>query len=123
MTVPGFSAADAARYAASAAAGATASVANAISAHGLPSQQDLAASSQNGVSGDGTSNNLFATDQGFWTYIHSLEDQVRQFSDRLHAMEATERSQEERISYLTDEVANLRHQIEGRPAVEVEKLD
>ncbi|KAH7035210.1 uncharacterized protein B0I36DRAFT_360613 [Microdochium trichocladiopsis] len=120
---PGFSAADAARYAASAAAGATASVANAVAAHGLPSQTDLSTNGQTGGSGDSSSNNLFANDHGIWTYIHSLEEQVRQFSDRLQAMESTERSQEERIGYLTDELANLRHQIEARPALEVEKVD
>lgn len=120
---PGFSAADAARYAASAAAGATASVANAIAAHGLPNQQDLSTSSQNGASGDSASNNMFATDQGFWTYIHALEEQVRQVNDRLSAMEATERSQEERINYLTTEVESLRHQLDARPAVETDKLD
>jgi len=119
---PGFSAADAARYAASAAAGATASVANAVPANGLPNQQELATNGQNVANGESSSNNMFSGDHGIWSYIHSLEDQLRQFNDRLQAMESMERNQEERISYLTDEVANLRHQIEARPALEAEKV-
>jgi hypothetical protein len=79
-------------------------------------------------SGDSTSNNIFATDQGIWAYIHSLEEQVRQLGERVHAMEAMERaqedkiasqedkiaSQEEKIVYLTTEVATLRAQAELR---------
>ncbi|TGJ85972.1 hypothetical protein E0Z10_g2830 [Xylaria hypoxylon] len=65
---------------------------------------------QNGSSGDSTSNNLFATDQGIWAYIHNLEEQVRLLNDRVQAVEAAERSREEKITYLTTEVATLRAQ-------------
>ncbi|KAH9902154.1 hypothetical protein F4778DRAFT_770918 [Xylariomycetidae sp. FL2044] len=58
------------------------------------------AAGQNGGSGDSTSNNLFATDQGIWAYIHSLEEHVRQLSERVQAMEASEKSKEEKIAHL-----------------------
>ncbi|KAI0191761.1 hypothetical protein EV127DRAFT_60937 [Xylaria flabelliformis] len=123
--VPGFTAADAARFAASAA-----SAASVASGQGTASQPGSGSSNQQhipsgagaghartpsgtgqtGSSGDSTSNNLFATDQGVWAYIHSLEEQVRHLVDRMNAMEATERSREEQIAYLTTEVATLRAQ-------------
>ncbi|GAW20003.1 hypothetical protein ANO14919_094970 [Xylariales sp. No.14919] len=65
---------------------------------------------QNGSSGDSTSNNLFATDQGIWAYIHNLEEQVRLLNDRVQAVEASERLRDEKITYLTTEVATLRAQ-------------
>lgn len=117
--VPGFTAADAARFAATAAASAAAGQAT-------PSQPGSVSSTQQqvpaghtrtpsgpgeaGSSGDSTSNNLFATDHGIWAYIHNLEEQIRQLGDRVHAMMAIERSQEEKIAYLTTEVATLRAQ-------------
>ncbi|KAI1429898.1 hypothetical protein F5Y12DRAFT_781526 [Xylaria sp. FL1777] len=117
-----FTAAEAARYAASAA--------SVVSGHGTTSQTGSGSSTQqqvppgpgvghtrtpsgtgqNGSSGDSTTNNLFATDQGVWAYIHNLEEQVRLLGDRVQTMEATERSQEEKITYLTTEVATLRAQ-------------
>ncbi|KAI0848854.1 hypothetical protein F5Y00DRAFT_253109 [Daldinia vernicosa] len=120
--VPGFSAADAARYAASAGA-VQGSAPTAQSASGSSGQQIVAGSgishshvsngpSQNGGSGDSTSNNIFATDQGIWAYIHGLEEQVRQLNERVQAMEATGRSQEEKITYLTNEMTALRSEAE-----------
>ncbi|KAI1653597.1 hypothetical protein F4813DRAFT_249171 [Daldinia decipiens] len=120
--VPGFAAVDAARYAAS--AGAIQSSAPATqSAPGSSGQQIVAGPgighshasngpSQNGGSGDSTSNNIFATDQGIWAYIHGLEEQVRQLNERVQAMEATGRSQEEKITYLTNEMTALRSEVE-----------
>ncbi|KAI1489257.1 hypothetical protein F5X96DRAFT_641621 [Biscogniauxia mediterranea] len=122
--VPGFAAADAARYAASAAAIGQAGGATTQSAPGSANQQILAGGvehprtssgpGQNGGSGDSSSNNIFATDQGIWAYIHSLEEQVRQLNDRVQAMEATERAQEEKITYLTNEVTTLRSQADAK---------
>ncbi len=123
--VSAFTAADAARFAASAA-----SAASLVSGQGAISQPGSGSSTQqqippgpatghtrtssgtvqNGSSGDSTTNNLFATDQGVWAYINSLEDQVRLLGDRVQALEAIERSREEKITYLTTEVATLRAQ-------------
>jgi len=124
IAVPGFAAADAARYAASAAAIGQAGGATTQSAPGSANQQILAGGvehprtssgpGQNGGSGDSSSNNIFATDQGIWAYIHSLEEQVRQLNDRVQAMEATERAQEEKITYLTNEVTTLRSQADAK---------
>ncbi|KAI8947455.1 hypothetical protein F4801DRAFT_560503 [Xylaria longipes] len=123
--VPGFTAADAARFAASAASAASVASGQGTASQpgsGSSNQQQIppgpgtghartpSGTAQDGSSGDSTSNNLFATDQGVWAYIHSLEEQVRQLGDRVHAMEAAERSREERIAYLTTEVATLRAQ-------------
>ncbi|KAI1804985.1 hypothetical protein F4811DRAFT_561420 [Daldinia bambusicola] len=115
--VPGFSAVDAARYAASAGAIQSSTPAS-QSASGNSGQQMVAGSGgahhatngpgQNAGSGDSTSNNIFATDQGIWAYIHGLEEQVRQLNERVQAMEATGRSQEEKITYLTNEMTALR---------------
>ncbi|KAI1468881.1 uncharacterized protein F4812DRAFT_425011 [Daldinia caldariorum] len=115
--VPGFSAVDAARYAASAGAIQSSTPAS-QSASGNSGQQMATGSGvshhatngpgQNAGSGDSTSNNIFATDQGIWAYIHGLEEQVRQLNERVQAMEATGRSQEEKITYLTNEMTALR---------------
>ncbi|KAI5861816.1 hypothetical protein GGS23DRAFT_575026 [Durotheca rogersii] len=118
--VPGFPPTDAVRYAASAA-----NVQNPITippVSGSSSQSIVANTGpdhsrtssghgQNG-SGDSSSNNIFATDQGIWAYIHSLEEQVRHLNDRVQALEATERSHEEKITYLADEMTVLRGQVE-----------
>ncbi|KAH8163254.1 hypothetical protein CIB48_g5003 [Xylaria polymorpha] len=125
-TVPGFTtAADAARFAASAASAASIASGQATASQpesGSSTQQQIppgpgtghtrapSGTGQNGSSGDSTSNNLFATDQGIWAYIHSLEEQVRQLDNRVHALEASDRSQQEEITYLTTEVATLRAQ-------------
>ncbi|KAI1120003.1 hypothetical protein F5Y10DRAFT_142646 [Nemania abortiva] len=117
--VPGFTAADAARFAVSVVGGQSGA---SQTGSGSSAQQHIppgpghtrtpSGAGQNGSSSDSTSNNLFATDQGLWAYIHSLEDQVRNLGDRVHAMEANERSREEKITYLTTEVATLRAQAE-----------
>ncbi|KAI1163644.1 hypothetical protein F5B18DRAFT_618627 [Nemania serpens] len=123
--VSGFTAADAARFAASV-VGVQATTSQPGS--GSSAQQHIppvpstghtqtpSGTGQTGSSGDSTSNNLFATDQGVWAYIHSLEEQVRHLGDRVHAMEATERSREEKIDYLTTEVATLRAQADLKAA-------
>ncbi|KAI1203931.1 hypothetical protein F5X97DRAFT_5565 [Nemania serpens] len=117
--VSGFTAADAARFAATVVGvqAATSQPGSGTSAQqhippvpGTGHTRTPSGTGQAGGSGDSTSNNLFATDQGVWAYIHSLEEQVRHLGDRLHAMEASERSREEKITYLTTEVATLRAQ-------------
>ncbi|KAI2613553.1 uncharacterized protein GGS25DRAFT_467701 [Hypoxylon fragiforme] len=117
--VPGFVAADAARYAASAAQNSdpvtrVAPGQQAGPASGVDHSQAPDVPSQNGGSGDSSSNNIFATDQGIWVYIHSLEEQVKQLGERVQTMEAMGRSQEEKITYLTNEVTVLRGQVETK---------
>lgn len=123
--MPSFTAADAARYAASAAnAQANAPGSQSITGNvdGQPSiagsagaaPQAPGAPAQNSGSGDSSSNNLFATDHGIWVYVHSLEDQFRQLSERVQAMEATERTQEQQISYLTSQVTLLKSRLEAK---------
>ncbi|KAI1461625.1 hypothetical protein F4805DRAFT_412777 [Annulohypoxylon moriforme] len=127
--VPGFAAADAARYAASAgglqgtapASQPASGSSGQTTAPGPAVDHPHAPSDQNGGSGDSSSNNIFATDQGIWAYIHGLEEQVRQLNERVQAMEATGRSQEEKITYLTNEVATLQSQAEVKADV-AEKL-
>ncbi|RYP74657.1 hypothetical protein DL771_002923 [Monosporascus sp. 5C6A] len=121
---PSFTAADAARYAASA-AGAQGNASGSQPVTGNPGGQQSVAGpggaseapggpGQSGGSGDSSSNNLFATDHGIWVYVQSLEDQFKQLSERVQAMEATERTQEQQISYLTSQVTLLRSQLDAK---------
>jgi hypothetical protein len=65
--------------------------------------------------GSGDSNNLFATgDRGVWAYVQTLEDQVKQLSEKVHAMESKEKSQEEKINRLSEEVFSLRNQLNSQ---------
>ncbi|KAI1333272.1 hypothetical protein F5Y16DRAFT_8600 [Xylariaceae sp. FL0255] len=127
--VPGFSAADAARYAATAAASAQATASqpgSGSSAHQVLGSsghtRTSSAPGQNGGSGDST-NNIFATDQGIWAYIHNLEEQVRLLNERVQALETTERAQEDKIANLTGEVTVLRAQMEPSKRDATEKVD
>ncbi|KAI0021463.1 hypothetical protein F4780DRAFT_778513 [Xylariomycetidae sp. FL0641] len=133
--VPGFTAADAARYAASAAsASGTAPTSQsgsgssnqpqALPGTGLGHNRSLSGPGQEGGSGDSSSNNIFATDQGIWAYIHSLEEQVRQLNDRVQGLEALERVREDKITHLTNEVTSLRSQVDTKAGTdEAEKTD
>ncbi|KAI1083223.1 hypothetical protein F5B20DRAFT_451656 [Whalleya microplaca] len=126
-TSQGYTAADAAKYAVSAAnaQGIVPTSQSASASSGQPAPAGVGAGhsrtssgpGQNGGSGDSSSNNIFATDHGIWAYIHSLEEQVRQLSDRVQAMEATERSHEDKITYLTNELSSLRSQVEMKSDV------
>ncbi|OTB02141.1 hypothetical protein M426DRAFT_322966 [Hypoxylon sp. CI-4A] len=124
--VPGFSAADAsARYttiqgpasASQSAPGGTGQ--QAAPGPAVSHSHTSSGPSQNGGSGDSSSNNIFATDQGIWAYIHGLEEQVRQLNDRVQAMEAAKVSQDEKITYLSNEVAGLR----GQPELKGDVVD
>ncbi|KAI0009735.1 hypothetical protein F4779DRAFT_580465 [Xylariaceae sp. FL0662B] len=124
---PGYTAADAAKYAVSAASAqgivAASQSASVGSGQQVPAgvgaghSRTSSGPGQNGGSGDSSSNNIFATDQGIWAYIHNLEEQVRQLNERVQAMEATERSQEDKITYLTNELGSLRSQVETKSDV------
>ncbi|KAH7364384.1 hypothetical protein BKA65DRAFT_136560 [Rhexocercosporidium sp. MPI-PUGE-AT-0058] len=71
-------------------------------------------SHQGSGSGD-SSNNLFASgDRGVWNYVQQLEDKVKQLSEKVQAMENTEKSQEDRYNHLLEEVMSLRRQVNGQ---------
>ncbi|KAL3423855.1 hypothetical protein PVAG01_05602 [Phlyctema vagabunda] len=66
---------------------------------------------QSAGSGD-SSNNLFASgERGVWAYVQTLEDRVKQLSDKVMVMENNEKIQEESMRRLTDEVMTLRNQL------------
>jgi uncharacterized protein YPO0396 len=66
-------------------------------------------------SGSGDSNNLFAAgDRGVWAYVQTLEDKVKQLSEKVQAMESKEKSQEEKINRLSEEVFSLRNQLNAQ---------
>ncbi|OBT76651.1 hypothetical protein VF21_05311 [Pseudogymnoascus sp. 05NY08] len=63
--------------------------------------------------GPDSSNNLFSSERGVWTYVQSLEEKVDRLTERVVGMEGVERRQEERIRKLVEEVEGLR----GRPGL------
>jgi hypothetical protein len=117
VSVPGFVASDA-RYTAgqSAAQGAAPNAPGATGTAGVAAMEPGTSSgpAQNGGSGDSTSNNIFATDQGLWAYIHNLEEVVQDLGGRVNALEQTEKTHSEKITSLNSEVLSLRSQLEAR---------
>jgi hypothetical protein len=79
-------------------------------------QPSLAGQGGNGPhqpgSGDSSANLFAAGDRGVWAYVQTLEDKVKQLSDKMHAMETKEKSQGEKITRLQDEVKFLRGQLQ-----------
>ena len=66
-------------------------------------------------SGSGDSNNLFAAgDRGVWNYVQTLEDKVKQLSEKVLAMETKEKSQEDKINRLSEELFSLRNQLNAQ---------
>lgn len=73
-------------------------------------------SHQQGSGGGDGSNNLFAGgERGVWAYVQTLEDKVKQLSDKVQAMEAEKKthrdqvtSQQEQINQLSEELFSLR---------------
>jgi chaperonin cofactor prefoldin len=66
-------------------------------------------------SGSGDSNNLFAAgDRGVWAYVQTLEDKVKQLSEKVQVMETKEKSQEDKINRLSEEVFSLRNQLNAQ---------
>ena len=69
---------------------------------------------QGSGSGD-SSNNLFAAgEKGVWAYVQTLEDKVKQLSEKVYAMETKEKSQEDKINRLSEEVFSLRAQLNAQ---------
>lgn len=66
-------------------------------------------------SGSGDSNNLFAAgDRGVWAYVQTLEDKVKQLSEKVQVMEGKEKSQEDKINRLSEELFSLRNQLNAQ---------
>ena len=62
-----------------------------------------------------SSNNLFASgERGVWAYVQSLEDKVKQLSDKVYNMENNEKMSQEKIQRLSDEVVSLRNQLNAQ---------
>ena len=75
-------------------------------------------------SGADNANNMFATEEGIWAYTQSLDEKVKQLTDKILSLEGqittlerTKTAQELQITHLTDEVMGLRQQLEARPDV------
>ncbi|KAK2057030.1 hypothetical protein LY76DRAFT_120558 [Colletotrichum caudatum] len=68
------------------------------------------------ASGAENGGNMFATDPGVWAYIQSLEDKVKQLSDKVTAFEKAESTKQAQIGLLTSEVTGLKKQLEARDA-------
>lgn len=109
-SVPGFATSDG-RYAPQGNAQAAATGPQA----GDVSQQSAAGTEQHG--GDGSANSFLGADQSIWVYIHNLEENFKEMSARVENLEQSERSHEERIVQLNDEVAMLRAQLEMKTDV------
>ena len=63
----------------------------------------------------GDTNNLFATgDRGVWNYVTTLEEKVKQLSEKVQVMESREKSQVDNISRLSEEVFTLRNQLNAQ---------
>ncbi|KFX95618.1 hypothetical protein V490_03758, partial [Pseudogymnoascus sp. VKM F-3557] len=71
----------------------------------------------------GDSANLFSSERGVWTYVQSLEEKVDRLTERVVGMEGVERSQEERIRKLVEEVEGLRRGGRGAKSEGTDKLD
>ncbi|KAH8815202.1 hypothetical protein F5884DRAFT_168579 [Xylogone sp. PMI_703] len=64
---------------------------------------------------DSNSSNLFAAgDRGVWAYVQTLEDKVKQLSEKVLAMENKEKMQEDKINRLSDELFSLRNQLNAQ---------
>ncbi|KAF4636104.1 hypothetical protein G7Y89_g1999 [Cudoniella acicularis] len=66
--------------------------------------------------GSGNSNtNLFAAgERGVWAYVQTLEDQVKQLSEKVQVMEGKEKSQEDKINRLSEEIFSLKSQLNAQ---------
>lgn len=120
VSVSGFPSSDS-QYVAAGQAGAPGAISSAQTASAAVGQANITAGpqpasstapSQNGGSGDSSSNNIFATDQGIWAYIHSLEERLTETNTRVSLLEQSEKNHKEDYAHLRDEVASLRKQLE-----------
>lgn len=66
-------------------------------------------------SGDSSANLFAAGDTRVYDYVQGLEDRVKQLSEKVQMMESKERSQEDKISRLSEELFSLRNQFNSSP--------
>ncbi|KAI1001683.1 hypothetical protein K3495_g6518 [Podosphaera aphanis] len=68
---------------------------------------------QNPSSTESTDNNLFSSgEKGVWAYVQTLEERVKELSDKVQSMESIEKAKENKISQLSAEILSLRSQID-----------
>ncbi|TVY90358.1 Transcriptional regulator [Lachnellula willkommii] len=70
---------------------------------------------QGSASGDSSANLFAAGDTRVMAYAQSLEDKVKQLSEKIQVMESKERSQEDKINRLSEELFSLRNQFTSSP--------
>ncbi|TVY50289.1 Transcriptional regulator CRZ1 [Lachnellula cervina] len=70
---------------------------------------------QGSASGDSSANLFAAGDTRVLAYVQSLEDKVKQLSEKIQVMESKERSQEDKINRLSNELFSLRNQFTSAP--------
>jgi hypothetical protein len=71
-------------------------------------------SGQQPGSGDSTSNLFASGDPGVWAYMQTLEERVKQLSDKIQVMEKADTAKQAQITYLTSEVTAMKKQLEAR---------
>lgn len=65
-------------------------------------------------SGDSSANLFAGGDRGVWQYVQTLEERVKQLSDKVVNMESTEKSQGDKVKRLEEEVNYLRNQLQAQ---------
>jgi len=70
-----------------------------------------AQSHQRTDSGDNRSNFFAGGERGFLDYVQNLENQVKQLLEKVEVMDGKEKSQEEKINRLSEELFSLRNQL------------
>jgi hypothetical protein len=65
-------------------------------------------------SGDNSANLFAGGDRGVWQYVQTLEERVKQLSEKVVNMESTEKSQGDKVKRLEEEVNYLRSQLQSQ---------
>ncbi|KAG7124695.1 Transcriptional regulator CRZ1 like protein [Verticillium longisporum] len=84
---------------------------SAPSANGPPAR---ASGSSHGGGSTENGGNMFATDPGVWTYIQTLEAQVKQLSENVAAMQKADSAKQAQIGLLTTEMTALKKQLQAQ---------
>ncbi|KAM0495566.1 hypothetical protein ACHAPB_007550 [Verticillium nonalfalfae] len=84
---------------------------SAPSANGPPAR---ASGSSHGGASTENGGNMFATDPGVWTYIQTLEAQVKQLSENVAAMQKADSAKQAQIGLLTTEMTALKKQLQAQ---------
>jgi TolA-binding protein len=69
---------------------------------------------QGSGSGDSSANLFAGGDRGVWQYVQTLEERVKQLSEKVVNMESNEKSQGDKVKRLEDEVNFLRGQLQAQ---------